>query len=156
MLSQSKVNELNALFRAELAAAASSGRKSGKWECRLSETLVGEYSIIPLTSAKMLKSEGYLMNNCCRDYISQCEEREYCVFSIRRRTGERIATLGLKNEQGRWCFDQCFGPSNTDVLHGIISFLDDDGVLQTESFSTGIYYVAHEVARLINAAGDCH
>jgi len=146
---------LNALFKAELAAATSFARKSGKWECRLLETFVGEYSITPLTSAKMLKSEGYLMNNCCRDYLSQCEEREYCVFSIRSRSGERIATLGLKNEQGRWFFDQCYGRSNTNVLHGTISFLDDDGVLQTESFSTDIYYVAHEIARLINSAVDC-
>lgn len=155
MLSQSTVNELNALFRTELAAATSSARKSGKWDCKLSEILVGEYSITPLTSAKMLKSEGYLMNNCCRDYISQCEEMEYCVFSIRSRSGERIATLGLINEQGRWLFDQCFGRSNSDVLHGTSSFLDDDSVLQTESLPSDIYYVAHEIARLMNAAGDC-
>ena len=104
----------------------------------------------------MLKSEGYWMNNCCRDYAGQCADSEYCIFSIRSRSGERLATLGLISDQGYWYFDQCFGPANTDVLEETSLFLDEDDVLQTEWFPTEIYYVAHEVIRLMNSAGCCH
>ena len=155
MLSQSRIiTESNAIFTAELVADASNAKRSGKWDCPLSEVLVGEYWIIPLTSRKLLKSEGYAMNNCCRDYISQCEAMGYCIFSIRNRTGERLATLGLKKEQNYWYFDQCFGASNADVLEEILTYLDENGMEQTESTSSEIYYVAHEVARLMNTVGN--
>ena len=81
MLSQSKVEYFNDFFATELAVKQSVGRRSNKWECKLAVTLVGDYLIIPLTSAKVLKSEGYMMNNCCRDYIRQCMELKYCLFS---------------------------------------------------------------------------
>ena len=68
MLSQSKVDYFNDLFATELAVGNSVERRPKKWKCKLSEMLIGEYLIMPLTSAKLLKSEGYHMNNCCRDY----------------------------------------------------------------------------------------
>ena len=77
----------------------------------------------------MLKSEGYWMNNCSRDYTRQCQEFEYCIFSIRKRTGERLATLGIANDRGSWSFDQCYGPSNLEVLEETCEYLDEDEVL---------------------------
>lgn len=156
MLSQYNVNELNAIFGAELSAGASVERRPGKWECKLSEMFVGEYLIVPLTTTKMLKSEGYVMNNCCRDYTHQCKDLEYSIFSIRSRSGERIATLGLAKDAGYWCFDQCLGQSNTEVLEETLNYLDDEDVLQTEYFPTEIYYVAHEVVRLMNCTSGSH
>ncbi len=153
MLSQSKVDYLNDLFAAELAAGDSVDRRRTRWQCKLSEMLIGEYLIIPLNSAKLLKSEGFQMNNCCRDYVDQCAEMTYCIFSIRRRSGERLATLGLNCSQGYWRFDQCFGPSNTEVLEERRTYLDEEGELQEELFATDLFYVAHEVARLMNSAG---
>ena len=100
----------------------------------------------------MLKSEGYQMNNCCRGYVDQCAGMTYCLFSIRRRSGERLATLGLNYNQAYWRFDQCFGPSNTEVLEQIRTYFDEDGELQDELFATELYYVAHEVARLMNSS----
>jgi hypothetical protein len=155
MLSQSKVDYFNDLFATELAAGNSVERRSNKWKCKLSESLIGEYLAIPLTSAKMLKSEGYLMNNCCRDYVDQCAEMTYCLFSIRSRSGERLATLGLEYGHDYWRFDQCFGPSNTEVLEEIRSYLDEDGELQEEIYASDLYYVAHEVARLMNSTNYC-
>jgi hypothetical protein len=152
MLSQSKVDTLNAFVSTELSAGNSVERLRNKWKCKLSETLIGEYLIIPLTSAKLLKSEGYQMNNCCRDYVDQCAEMTYCLFSIRRRSGERVATLGLEYDHDYWRFDQCFGPSNTEVLEETRTYLDEGGELQEELFATDLYYVAHEVARLMNCA----
>ncbi len=156
MLSQTKVEELNARFATKFAMGAVVERKSSKWNCKLSEMLVGNYLIIPITSAKMLKSEGYSMDNCCREYKRQCAKLEYCVFSIRSRSGERLATLGLKYDEYLWRFDQCFGPSNSEVLEETLEFLDEDGVLQTEGYATDIYYVAHEVVRLMNSTTGSH
>ncbi len=153
MLSQSKVDNFNALFATELAAGNSVERRPRKWKCKLSEMLIGEYLMIPLTSAKMMKSESYHMNNCCRDYVEQCAEMTYCLFSIRSRSGERLATLGLKCRGGYWRFDQCAGPSGAEVLEETRPYLDEDGELQEESIATDLYYVAHEVARLMNSAG---
>jgi hypothetical protein len=151
MLSQSKVDYFNDLFVTELAAGNSVERRPNKWKCKLSETLIGEYCIMPLTSAKLLKSEGYQMNNCSRDYLDQCAELTYCLFSVRSRVGERLATLGLNCTEGHWRFDQCFGPSNTEVLEETRTYLDEDGEIQEELFATDLYYVAHEVARLMNS-----
>ena len=153
MLSQAKVDYFNDLFVNESSAGNSIERRPRKWKCNISEMLIGEYCITPLTSAKLLKSEGYQMNNCCRDYVDQCAEMTYCLFSVRSRVGERLATLGLDCNDGHWRFDQCFGPSNTDVLEETRTYLDEDGELQEELFSTELYYVAHEVARLMNSAG---
>ncbi len=52
MLSESKVNYLNDFFATELAAGNSVLRRPNKWKCKLPETLVGDYLIIPLISAK--------------------------------------------------------------------------------------------------------
>ncbi len=153
MLSQSKVDTSNGLFATELTAGNSIERRPRKWKCQLSEMLIGRYLIMPLTSAKLLKSESYHMNNCCRDFLEQCAELTYCLFSIRSRSGERLATLGLTCRQGSWRFDQCFGPSSTEVLEETRTYLDEDGEFQEESFATELYYVAHEVARLMNSAG---
>ncbi len=99
----------------------------------------------------MLKSEGYWMNNCSRNYTHQCEKLEYCIFSIRRRSGGRLATLGITNDQGSWIFDQCYGPSNSEVLEVICEYFDEDDVLQFDSNPSELYYVAHEVVRLMNS-----
>ena len=63
MLSQSKVDCFNDFIATKLAAGNSIERQPRKWKCKFSEMLIGEYLIIPLTSAKLLKSEDYQMNN---------------------------------------------------------------------------------------------
>lgn len=153
MLLQAKADNAAAVFSSELVSVPAV-RRSRKWNCALSEIIIGEYLIVPLTSAKMLNSEGYRMSNCCRDYAGQCADLKYCLFSIRTRSGERLATLGLKNDRGYWCFDQCFGPANTEVLEETHEFIDEDGVPQTECYPTELYYVAHDVVRMINSVSS--
>jgi len=153
MISQSTADELNVLFAAELSNAASN-KKPAKWPCLLPQRIIGEYRITPLTSGRMLKSEGYLMNNCCRDYIRQCENLEYCIFSVRSLTGKRVATLGIAIAQGHWVFDQCYGPSNTDVLEETYEYLDEDELIQVDWRQTELYYAVHEVVRLMNFKGN--
>lgn len=150
MLTQEKVNEFGAVY-GDTLRPVSKRQRLGKWQCKLPEMLVGEYLLVPCISAKMLKSEGYWMNNCSRDYMDACAAGEYCIFSIRSRTGERLATLGLINDSSGWRFDQCYGPSNADVMEETYVYLDDDGELHSESFPTDIYYIAHEVVRLMNS-----
>jgi len=153
MLLQAKVDNAAAVFSSELVSVPVE-RRSRKWDCALSETIIGDYLIVPLTSAKMLKNEGYRMINCCRDYAAQCANLKYCIFSIRTRSGERLASLGLKNDRGYWHFDQCFGLANTEVLEETLEFIDENGVPQTECYPTELYYVAHDVVRMMNSVSS--
>ena len=155
MLTQHHADTPN-LFYADKLSQNNAEKRSRKWQCKLPETVIGDFLIIPLTSAKMLKSETYWMSNCCKDYLFQCAGLEYSVFSIRTRTGERLATLGLRNDNGYWQFDQCYGPSNSEVLEESHLYLDEEGTLQSDSFPTELYYVAHEVVRLMNAGQQRH
>lgn len=156
MLSQTSGHALNALLGAELKAETSAGRRSGKWQCRISDMFIGDFFIVPLTTTKMLRSEGYMMNNCCRNYTDSCENLRYSIFSIRSRSGERLATLGIIKEGGYWRLDQCFGPANTEVLEEMRCYLDEDEVLQTEYYLTELYYVSQEVVRLMNCPDVSH
>jgi hypothetical protein len=125
-------------------------KRTTKWNCTLPELLIGDYLIIPLTSTKMLKSEGCWMNNCSREYADQCSKNLYALFSIRTRSGERLATLGLENDCGFWKFDQCYGPSNIEVMEERIEYLDENGEYLVEYYPTEMYYATQEVLRLIN------
>lgn len=155
MLSETTTNELNLLFECELSETVRR-KHSKKWQCSVSEVCIGEYLIIPLTSVKMLNAESYTMNNCCREYAAECAEGNYSIFSIRSRAGERLATLRAENDDGYWRFDQCYGYSNEEVLEEVFEYFDDDGVLQTEWSATELYYVAHDVVRLLNNSGTRH
>lgn len=155
MLIQTKINSSSALF-ANHSSQSFKKSKKRKWKSQVAETIVDQFFVIPVTSTKMLRSEAYWMNNCCQEFAEQCARLEYNIFSIRSRSGERLATLGVINDNGYWRFDQCFGPSNSDVLEEALEYLDEDDVLQEERFPTELYYVAHEVVRMMNANGDFH
>lgn len=155
MLTQTKINSSSSLFTNQLPQSFKNSKKR-KWKSKVSETIVDQFLVIPVTSVKMLRSEAYWMNNCCQDYAGQCANFEYNILSIRSRSGERLATLGVINDNGYWRFDQCFGPSNSNVLEETSEFLDEDDVLQEERFPTELFYVVHEVVRMMNANGDFH
>jgi hypothetical protein len=130
---------------------------SRRWHSVLSEMMIGDYLVMPLNSTKMLKSEGYRMNNCCREYSGLCGSGHYLIFSLRSRSGERLATLGLARQDGCWRFDQCFGPGNSNVMDEILTYCDENGTVHQEWYPTEIYYVVHEIVRLANseiAVGD--
>lgn len=154
MLSQSRLNEGKRGFARSLATNPTCRKRVRKWDCKLLETLIGNYLIVPLTSAKMLKSEGYLMNSGCREYTDECVDQKYTIFSIRSRSGERLATLGLVYDEDYWQVDQCLGPANKEVMEEISSHIDENGMLHTEVFATELYYVAHEVGRLMNSSAN--
>lgn len=146
-------NELYSFKKNEQSKKSSSKRK-WKWKCSLSTMNIDEYIIIPLTSSKMLKSEGYHMNNCCKDYTKQCVDQKYCIFSIRDSFGNRLATLGAVNSDNYWRFDQCTGHSNTNVTDHFTEHMDPSGQIHTDLSHSEIFYVANEVVRLLNVTSS--
>lgn len=152
MLSRSIVDELNILFAHELSKA-NPKKRSARWACKLSTTFIGEYVVNPLTSARLIKSEGYLMHNCVRQYIHLCKNDEYLLFSIENLRGEKIATLGVKNHDNRWYFDDCLGKNNSTVIETTVEAFRAEHSIVHEIEYTEIFSVAHEVVRLLNC-GD--
>lgn len=151
MLTQHQLSKAKVYFGKD-QKTSSKRKRSGKWSCLLDETVIGDFLAIPITSSKMMKSEAYWMNNCCREFTESCAQGEYALFSIRRRTGERLATLGMEKTSSGWRFDQCYGPSNVDVLEETVVYLGDEGELHSESYPTELYYISQEVVRLMNSA----
>ncbi len=127
-------------------------RSRTKWECKITDTLIGDFIITPLTSAKKLHHEDEWMKNGCQKHAFQCSAGIYSLFSIQSKTGDQRATLGLINSEDHWSLDYCIGPHGKNVMDEILEYFDDDGILQTEWLPTEIYFVAHEVARLMNSA----
>ncbi|PIE00677.1 MAG: hypothetical protein CSA81_13575 [Acidobacteria bacterium] len=152
MLSQQS-RELTNSYLFDITAVESrkeSGRSVRRWDALLTESVIGNYLVVPLVSSKMLRSEAFWMNNCVNGYQAICAAGDYALFSIRTCSGERLATLGMKKNESSWFFDQCFGPENSKVLEENIEYIDEDGILQVESYPTDIYYIAQEVVRLQN------
>ena len=111
---------------------------------------IGEYKIIPLVTPRMLKSESYLMRNCSREYICDCEQGIYLMFSVRDLTGKRIATLSFYYSSNYWRIDQCYGIANSEVLYKASVFLTEGGLEAEFEEETELYYVTSEVQRLLN------
>lgn len=121
-----------------------------RWTSPLPHIRIDAFDIMPLTSFSMLKSEGYNMNNCCKDYAPLCAEGTYLLFSIRDHAGERLATMGVEKVDDHYHLDQCFGPSNSNVTDLFIHHLDEDDTHHTEWQRTEIFFVASEVVRMLN------
>ena len=149
MLSYANVEPWNNAGPVELKSEV--GKKTRtKWECSVSESLIGDFIVTPLTSARMLQREDEWMENGCQTYAFQCAAAKYALFSIHSKNGDQRATLGLVNNEEHWSFDLCSGPYGENVMDEILEYYDDDGILQTEWLPTELYFVAHEVVRLMN------
>lgn len=153
MLSPIAVSELNQLFADELKDSRIFWNNFNikRWESSIGLVEIGQYRIVPLTTPKKVKSEGYLMQKCVRQYVDVCQGGEYLLFSIRNLDGERVATLGVKNRDDYWYFDDCLGKENTNVMETILETLDDDNNTVHEIDYTELFSVAHEVVRLLNS-----
>lgn len=69
------------------------------WPCLLPVTVLGEYTVVPLRSAWVLRTEAFLMRHCVDSYIGQCIEGRVLIFSVRNSAGKRVATIGLKDSE---------------------------------------------------------
>lgn len=152
---QTGFESTRSLFTDNLAVTAPPRRRE-KWSCGVGETLIGDYLAVPLISSAMLRSESYWMENSCSVEPLKCATADYALFSIRSRSGERLATLRLANRNGCWQLDRCLGPAGTEVLEETMEYIDEDGELQTEWYPTELYYVVQEVVRLMNGVDRQH
>lgn len=150
MLSQPQITQGN-LASTVNSFSSTSISTTRKWPYTIPETIIGDYLIVPITTAKMLKSESHYLNNNSDQYLSGCSRHENCAFSMRDHFGFSQATLVLSHNNEGWRFEKCHGPSNTNVLEEIIEFFDENEIAQTEYYPTELYYVAHEIIRLMNA-----
>lgn len=151
LLSPHTVAELNQLFADELEVSGMfwNNLNIKQWESPVGLVEIGQYHIVPLTTPKKVKSEGYLMQNCVRQYVDICSGGKYLLFSIRNFDGERVATLGVKNLDDHWYLDSCLGRENTTVMEKTFE-VTDDGNVTFEIDYTELFSVAHEVVRLLN------
>ncbi|MEA3642569.1 MAG: PcfJ domain-containing protein [Lamprobacter sp.] len=136
------LEESERLEHAERTSPAN--KKQQHWRPGLEEQKIGKFKIVPLTSSKQLKSEGWHMMNCVANYSNACKKDEYRVFSIRDLSGERLATLGMIRKNNQWWIDQCFGPCNSAenanlelvYEHGrtreMVDWYQDEGVLESD------------------------
>lgn len=127
-----------------------------QWPSMISDMIIGDYLIVPLRTAKMLKSEAYNMNNNSDQFIPGCTTNENCAFSIRNHFGFSQATLILSYDDEGWRLEKCYGPSNTNVLEEVLEFFDENDIAQTEYYPTDLYYVAYEIIRLMNSQQRVH
>jgi len=150
MLEQSDVDALNSLFKSELELNYAAYEHGMIWDCKVGPITVGQYRVVPLITPRKVKSEGYLMQNCCRDYIQSCQAKKYLLFSIGNRSGQRIATLGTRKDAGRSIIDDCLGRRNEPIMEVSYDQYDDTGECVFEIGYTEIFSVAHEIVRLLN------
>lgn len=76
----------------------------------------GPLRIIELLSPDAVRDEARCMRHCVDTYISDCERGDYRVLSIQViSTGERVATVGMVNDDQVWYIDDIRGQDNEDV-----------------------------------------
>lgn len=68
------------------------------WDSALSESALGDYQVVPMTSGIALAEEGAAMRHCVAGYATICAGHGHRIFSIRR-NGDRVATLEIGPRQ---------------------------------------------------------
>ena len=67
-------------------------------------------------STAAVEDEARCMRHCVDMFIPDCECGDYRVFSVQViRTGERVATVGMINDDRVWIIDDIRGQDNEDV-----------------------------------------
>lgn len=76
----------------------------------------GPLCIIELLSPASVEDEARSMRHCIETCIPDCDRGDYRVFSIQvGSTGERVATVGMVNDDRVWIIDDVRGQDNEDV-----------------------------------------
>ena len=87
------------------------------WQTVLNKELLHDgLHVVELLSPGAIEDEARAMRHCIDGYIDDCIDGNYRVFSIQfRKTGERVATLGIGFFEDRWMLDDLKGPENSEV-----------------------------------------
>lgn len=74
---------------------------------------------VAVDSGEKLFDEGRAMHHCVSTYVGACIGGNYAVFSIRGTGDKRLATFGLRRENGWWLSDQVKGSCNRPVATAV-------------------------------------
>ena len=91
-------------WHAELEMAEKLGQL--QWESALGELRIGDWVIVPVVNAWMLRSEGLRQKHCADRYLKDCLLGKKRLFSVRHADGRRVATIGIELVGDAW---QSFG-----------------------------------------------
>lgn len=73
------------------------------WPVAVREFSVGGYRAVALASEPEMRAEWEAMRNCALDHVAACRQGTQRALSLRDRdTGERVATVLLKRQGGRY------------------------------------------------------
>ena len=115
------------------------------WQTVLDTELLHDgLHVLELLSPGAIEDEARAMRHCIDGYVDDCLDGIYRVFSIQfRKTGERVATLGIGFFEDRWMLDDLKGPENSEVNGAVRSlatwvlcFANADIHRQLELFSS--------------------
>jgi hypothetical protein len=76
---------------------------------------VGDYEIVPITNNAELYREGHAMHHCVGTYGDRVREGYCYICSLRRKDGERVATIELVQFVGQVSLGQIRGRCNSSV-----------------------------------------
>lgn len=69
--------------------------------------------VVELLAVAAIHDEAHIMRHCIDGYIEACEAGDYRAFSIQvASTAERIATVGMFVDEGRWVIEDVRGQDN--------------------------------------------
>jgi hypothetical protein len=95
-------------------------RRRLAWESPLGPVTMAGWAIRPLTTGQAMIDEGRRMRHCVADYIDDCHQGRYRVFTAEHsNTGEPAATIGLRLVEGQWQLVQVRGQRNHAVGEGL-------------------------------------
>ena len=88
---------------ARVVARRAADADAAPWSVPVSEFAVSGYIAFVLTSEAEIRNEWEAMRNCALEHIRACSAGKHVAISLRdRETGERIVTIVLKREHGRY------------------------------------------------------
>lgn len=123
------------------------------WVSALPECEIGDFQIVPLTTARQLRSEGREMKHCVALYADRCFRGLARVFSIRDLFGHRVATASLIWRDDYWHLEQVKGAMNGNVLEGVETFFDGESTM-TEMEPTDLHFVSQTLLQSYRSAWE--
>jgi hypothetical protein len=72
------------------------------WESALPETQIGPWRVVPLTDAWQLRREALSQRHCADQYLEECLDGKYRLFSVRTEQDKPVATIGIERGGMDW------------------------------------------------------
>ena len=102
-----------------------------RWESCVHRITIGQWTILPITDAWQLREEALRQHHCADSYIRECLSGTIRVFSVQRRDGRRVATIGIERKDNGWKSFGIRGLANAPVKRALFG-LDQEVVARYE------------------------